>query len=331
MVWPSRELTRHQTILLSILILSIFTIMHLQYIVAYLALVPAIQATYIKKWNLGGCGGSSYQRCNRLPSGECCGKGRPTGGSMRIGNMPHDYDIAVPYNGNRAAAMMNDRDHGWCKSVRLSDVQFGDLNCLSKPGLGTGIWLACASRLSAQVCFSHHSHPKREIDFNDTMPLSEFGEQGHPGFIDEEEAALPEMSYHDAYGNQMEWDDYNRLADLELEHEANGTLHLLYPDLYEAPLEKRKENIDLSVFVNKGCHGQRLARIHKEGCTDTPNGAGVLLHSLPNNCNVFAYTRANCVGDRHLDVGEGARKGCYDAGNFNSLTVECSVLPHHHG
>lgn len=207
--------------------------------------------------------------------------------------MPSHVDIAVPYNGNRAATMMNDRDQGWCKRVRLSDIQFGDLNCLTRTGLGTGIWIACGSRFDARAYFNQHSHPKREIDGNDTVPMSEFGEQGHPGIIDEEEASLPPKSYHDAYGNQIEWDEYNRLAELELEHEAKGTLYLLYPDLYEAPFEKRDGAIDFLVYVDKGCHGQRLARVHKEGCHNTPNGAGIFLHSMPDNCEVFAYPRSD--------------------------------------
>lgn len=72
------------------------------------------------------------------------------------------------------------------------------------------------------------------------MSLPDFGQQGDPGVIDEYEASLPEMSYHDAYGNQVGWEEYNRLGDLEIEHRANSTLHLLYPDLCAAPLEKRK-------------------------------------------------------------------------------------------
>lgn len=56
------------------------------------------------------------------------------------------------------------------------------------------------------------------------LNVSDFGEQGHPGYIDDEEAALPEHSYHDAYGNLISEAEYHRLADLELEHEANGTL-----------------------------------------------------------------------------------------------------------
>lgn len=299
--------------------------MMLQYMTACLATIPAVQATYIRKWNLGGCGDGVSERCNGLPSGQCCAMGRPVGGSVRIGNMPSYVDIAVPYNGNRAAAMMNDRNQGWCHRVRLSDIQFGDLSCLTRTGLGTGIWIACGSRFDARTCFSQHSHPKRDLDGNFSLSLSDFGEQGHPGFIDAEEAALPPKSYHDAYGNQIDWDEYNRLADLELEHEANGTLHLLYPDLYDAPLEKRGHPIDISVYVDKGCHGERLARIHTEGCHNTPNGAGIFMHSLPNNCEVLTYTRAHCKGGKHLDIGHGAAQGCFDSGNFNSLRVKCAV------
>jgi hypothetical protein len=75
-------------------------------------------------------------------------------------------------------------------------------------------------------------------------------------YIDHEEASIPSLTFHDAYGNQIDWDEYNRLADLELEHAASGTLHLLYPDLYEEPVEKRDPDVDWSNHVDKEFHGE---------------------------------------------------------------------------
>ncbi|EME41912.1 hypothetical protein DOTSEDRAFT_27020 [Dothistroma septosporum NZE10] len=77
-----------------------------------------------------------------------------------------------------------------------------------------------------------HSHPKRDEDGYSTLDLSNFPEQGRPGYIDEEEAALPEISYHDAYGKLISWEDVNRLAAEEVDREANDTLHVMYPDQY---------------------------------------------------------------------------------------------------
>jgi hypothetical protein len=58
------------------------------------------------------------------------------------------------------------------------------------------------------------------------------GEADHPGFVDEEEAALPPVSYHGLHGEQISEAEFNRMSELEIAHEANGTLHLLYPDFY---------------------------------------------------------------------------------------------------
>lgn len=54
-----------------------------------------------------------------------------------------------------------------------------------------------------------------------------------------------------------DWDEYDPLADLELERAASSTLHLLYPDLYEEPVEKHDPAVDLSMYVAKGCPGEK--------------------------------------------------------------------------
>ena len=59
-------------------------------------------------------------------------------------------------------------------------------------------------------------------------------DNGDPGYIDEEEASLPSKSYHDIDGNQISKEEFDHLTELELAHEANGTLHLLYPQAYPA-------------------------------------------------------------------------------------------------
>ncbi|KAM0711499.1 hypothetical protein Q7P35_000865 [Cladosporium inversicolor] len=87
-----------------------------------------------------------------------------------------------------------------------------------------------------------------------TSSTSDFEKQERLGIIDEEEASLPSRSSHDAYGKQVDRDEYNRLADLELEHAASGKLHLCYPDLHEEPVEKCEHVVDLSICVDKGCH-----------------------------------------------------------------------------
>jgi hypothetical protein len=57
-------------------------------------------------------------------------------------------------------------------------------------------------------------------------------EAGHLGCIDEEEAALPPVSYHKPDGEQISKEEFDKMSALEIAHEANGTLHLLYPDVY---------------------------------------------------------------------------------------------------
>jgi hypothetical protein len=102
-----------------------------------------------------------------------------------------------------------------------------------------------------------------------TSSTFESAEQESLDIIDQEEASLPSLSFHDAYGNHIDWDEYNRLADLELEHAASGTLHLLYPDLYEEFVEKRDPVVDSSIYVDKEFHGEQMARVHEERCCST--------------------------------------------------------------
>lgn len=39
--------------------------------------------------------------------------------------------------------------------------------------------------------------------------------------------------YHDQNGQEISEEEYERLAELEMKHEREGTLHLLYPDIYD--------------------------------------------------------------------------------------------------
>ncbi|KAK4497802.1 hypothetical protein PRZ48_010456 [Zasmidium cellare] len=146
-------------------------------------------------------------------------------------------------------------------------------------------------------------------------------------YIDEEEAALPEFSYHDAYDNHITEEEWLRLAQQEVEHEANGTLHIMYPDLYPAPAgeksprdEMKKKKIDLKVYVNQGCHGEILADVTKKHhCYNTVNGAGLELNSLPEKCAAAVYSDLNCQGSAQLDIDNGAQPGCFDSINFSSV------------
>lgn len=105
----------------------------------------------------------------------------------------------------------------------------------------------------------------------------------------------------------------------------------MYPDLYPAPapvlpaVERRAEAIDLTVYVDKGCHGEILAEVKKKDtCYNTVNGAGIELVSLPDNCAAAVYPDLDCQGNPSLDVGNGATSGCYDSINFSSVLVTCS-------
>jgi hypothetical protein len=69
---------------------------------------------------------------------------------------------------------------------------------------------------------------KRELDGADAIDF----DPNHPGYIDEEEAALPPISFHGPNGELISEDELDRMSELERAHELNGTLHLLYPDHY---------------------------------------------------------------------------------------------------
>jgi hypothetical protein len=55
-----------------------------------------------------------------------------------------------------------------------------------------------------------------------TSSTLEPDKQGHLSVLDEEEVSLPSLSFHDAIRNQVDWNPYNRLAGLELDHAASG-------------------------------------------------------------------------------------------------------------
>jgi hypothetical protein len=154
------------------------TIMHTN--IAHLAtLLVVADATFIEKWNLQGCpSGGISSRCNNIPPGECCNKGRLVGGSVRIANMPSDVDVAVPYSG-RIGGGSNGATR--CNSVKLSQVRFGDINCYSNLKLSFGLLIHCSRSIPASMCISQSSVPMKRSD----------GEADHPGFVDKEEAALP--------------------------------------------------------------------------------------------------------------------------------------------
>lgn len=286
-----------------------------------LALVSFVESTYIRKWNLGGCGDSVSERCNSLPSGQCCYAGRPSGGSVKIANLPDYSDLAIPYNGNRAAQMMGDNEEGYCSDPRVEDVQLGDLFCLSRNAVGTGTWISCRSQSFFDRCLEKIGISSRDLG-NET--ISELPDQGDIGYIDDYEASLPTKSYHDAYGNEISFEEYNRLADEENDREINGTLHEMYPDLYENPNRKRQESVYITAYSSEECRGESLGVVTQENvCVNAANGAGIYTASLPDNCIVQVYQGPNCGGDMIRAVGNGAPQGCYDGGNFNSLSVVC--------
>lgn len=141
------------------------------------------------------------------------------GESVQFRDTPPGMEVPGMYDGNYAAAMMEDGNESWSRRWRLSDIQSSDLNGL-------------------------------------TSSRSDLEEQEHPGVFDEEENSLPSLPFHDASGNQIDWDEYNRLADFESDHAASGTLHLMYPDLFEEPAGKHDQIVDLSICVNKGYHAE---------------------------------------------------------------------------
>ena len=148
---------------------------------------------------------------------------------LGLENMLPGIETTVLSSRNWSAAVMDEEGQSRCGRFTPSNVQYSDLNSL-------------------------------------TSSTSESAEQQHLNIIDQEEDSLPSLSFHDAYGNLIDGDEYNRLADLELDHAASVTLHLLYPNLYEEPVETRDRVVDLLIRVDKGCYGERMARIYKEGC-----------------------------------------------------------------
>jgi hypothetical protein len=190
-------------------------------------LTAAADATFVRKWNLQGCpehGVSS--RCNRLPAGHCCNHGSYIGGSVQIANMPSFVDIAVPYSG-RSGHGKNGATR--CASPKVSQARPGDISCYSNPRVGTGIWIHYSRHFTSSQCLSMSSAPhKRELDGADAIDF----DPNHPGYIDEEEAALPPISFHGPNGELISEDEFDRMSELERAHELNGTLHLLYPDHY---------------------------------------------------------------------------------------------------
>lgn len=326
-------------------------------IASFLAVVAVTEGTFIKKWAMPGCPGpGASMRCNSLPSGECCDKGRLTGGSVRIGNLPSDVDISVPYSG-RGGGGRNGPTH--CANPKFTQVRTGDINCYSNTNLGTGIWIHCSRHFSPTQCLNMQSHPKRSID--GSVDPDQFGEQGQPGYIDEEEASLPPISFHDGSGKQISEDEFNALVDLEEFHMKNGSLNFLYPEYFPpdyalhyneetdgwsgeiegeyapdeeqfdaekrelpAPTLKKRAHIDTTVYVDVQCRGEILARPQRAGvCHPTVNGASINVQRLSKNCYVDGFSNDRCSAGSQLAVGKGARNGCYDIDSFSSVIVRC--------
>lgn len=153
------------------------------------------------------------------------------GGSVKIDNLPTPIDIAVPFSGRNGGGSNGATR---CKHPIITQARPYYLNCYSRSTLGTGLWIHCSQALSAQQCLNGGSHGKRLTETDETFDISQFGEQGHPGFIDEEEAALPPISYHAIDGSLISSEEFRRWQEREKAHEANGTLHHLYPEHYDA-------------------------------------------------------------------------------------------------
>lgn len=321
------------------------------------SILAIAEGTFIRKWNLPGCPvpGVSVRK-NSIPAGHCLDEGKLRGGSVRIGNLPSNIDISVPYSG-RGGGGRNGLTH--CASPKITQTRFGDINCYSNTNLGTGTWIHCSRNFGVQQCLNMHSHPKRNWD--GSIDLDQYGEQGSQGFVDAEEASLPPTSFHDGSGKQISEEEYNKLAELEQFHISNGSLHLLYPEYYapdyvlkyddsldEWPQEsaedykredehldaekrnlpfptlKKRAHIDTTVYVDTRCRGEILARPQKAGvCHATVNGASINVERLSKNCYVDGYSNDSCAGSASLAVRKGARDGCYDIDTFTSVIVRC--------
>lgn len=193
-------------------------------------LLAAGDTTFIRKWNLAGCAqGGVSSRCNRIPAGHCCNQGRVIGGSVRIDNLPSFVDISVPYVGREGTR----RNGGTmrCGSVQYTAVRAGNIGCYSDSRVGTGLWIHCSRYFNTNQCLSTSSAPHKRDTVTGDFEELDF-DPNHPGYIDEEEAALPSVSFHGLNGELISEDEFNRMSELELAHETNGTLHLLYPDHY---------------------------------------------------------------------------------------------------
>jgi hypothetical protein len=201
----------------------------MRFAIASLAtLLAAVDATFIRKWNLRACPEHGVSaRCNRIPAGHCCNHGNYIGGSVQIANMPSFVDIAVPYSG-RSGHSKNGSTR--CALPKVSEARPGDISCYSNPRVGTGVWIHCSRYFHTSQCLSMSSAPHKR-DIEGSQALDNF-DPNHHGYIDEEEAALPPISFHGLNSEQISEDEFNRMTELELVHELNGTLHLLYPDHY---------------------------------------------------------------------------------------------------
>jgi hypothetical protein len=110
----------------------------MRFAIASLAtLLAAVDATFIRKWNLRACPEHGVSaRCNRLPAGHCCNHGNYVGGSVQIANLPSFIDIAVPYS-VRSSHGKNGATR--CALPKVSEARPGDISCYSNPRVGTGV------------------------------------------------------------------------------------------------------------------------------------------------------------------------------------------------
>lgn len=139
--------------------------------------------------------------------------------------------------------------------------------------------------------------------------LSQF-DTDHPGYIDEYEASLPEISHHDAAGNLISEEEFDRIVELELAHEANGTLHLLYPDSYPPDYAEYMYDIPNNYTLAEFIEAKKLERLSLDnfaaGQEDASTGSVATDHAEARNTlfdrapsiDVAAYPNNDCRGER---------------------------------
>ena len=75
----------------------------------------------------------------------------------------------------------------------------------------------------------------------------------------------PSSSYLGPYGEEISREEYERLAELEMKHEREGTLHLLYPDIYEEGYQSWYDRLAEDRDEEDSEEGEEEAKIAQSG------------------------------------------------------------------